>query len=749
MPTSKNENYTTTGIKPGSNQGQTMVVTPPAPLKAGKKGKKIDLEKPSKNLKDIVDVSPKMKQGVNEAKETHHVFTFGRMNPPTTGHEKLINKTHEIAKSKGAQAHVVASHSHDGKKNPLPQDKKMHYLSKINKSAKVVGSSKESPSFLHHAKKAHADGHSHLHMVAGSDRTKEYETTLKKYNGHPDHYNFKSITVHSAGHRDPDSHGTEGISGTKMRDHAKAGDHKSFKAGLPKSLHKHARQISGHIKEATEEFIDNDWDMLEEEINCLTDEQLLNIVNVDVEKEDMINERVMTLMQRRKAALKMRRLKFRIMRARKIKKKRMATLDMLTRRARRQARQFIRKRIAGKQGANYVDLSPSQKIAIDKRMQSKMPFINKLARRLLPKVKQAELVRLRAARKSKSESYTNLSFESFITEIRNDWETDSDTNEQFQEIGNQSTAQRDEAADPRVGQLKDKHTREVESQGKQHKIEKEKLTAQIARQKQAEIRREAKEVSEVVDVMVDALAALDKKAHTAGIELDTLFVEFIEGYNEPHGKQTPQQGGFAAVNRLIAEMSSAEKDKAEDIVKGMKKKASYFTKKYGKDAKTVMYATANKMAQEDMKQFRNEITEGGWEGWSRFNKKTGKDLEQDLSKARKAGKNKSRQFKKFGNVDDDSIGEQVNKAFEGMGAAYMPDAEMKKTAEREITSKAVMKQLNRNKNRDTMKGRVRTPNVRYVHDRQRDTDLTRSHRGKTVINPETKRKTKGNRKKKK
>jgi hypothetical protein len=196
-------------------------------------------------------------------------------------------------------------------------------------------------------------------------------------------------------------------------------------------------------------------------------------------------------------------------------------------------------------------------------------------------------------------------------------------------------------------------------------------------------------------------------------------------------------------------MSSAEKDEAEDIVKGMKKKASYFTKKYGKDAKTVMYATANKMAQEDMKQFRKEITEGGWKGWARFNKKQGKDLEQDLSKARKAGKNKAKQFKRFGNIDDDSIGEQVNKAFEGMGAAYMPDAEMKKTAEREITSKAVMKQLNRNNNRSTMKGKVRTPNVRYVHDRQRDTDLTRSHRGKTVINPETKRKTKGNRKKKK
>ena len=63
------------------------------------------------------------------------------------------------------------------------------------------------------------------------------------------------------------------------------------------------------------------------------------------------------------------------------------------------------------------------------------------------------------------------------------------------------------------------------------------------------------------------------------------------------------------------------RNKAEDIVKGMKKKASYFKKKYGNDAKSVMYATANKMAQEDMKEFRKEITEGGWKGWARFNKK--------------------------------------------------------------------------------------------------------------------------------
>ena len=88
------------------------------------------------------------------------------------------------------------------------------------------------------------------------------------------------------------------------------------------------------------------------------------------------------------------------------------------------------------------------------------------------------------------------------------------------------------------------------------------------------------------------------------------------------------------------------------------------------------------------------------------------------------------------------------KTNEGMGAAYMPDAKEKKTPAREITSKAVLKQLNRNRNRGAMKGKVRTPNVRYVHDRQRETDLTAAQRGKTVINPEEKKKGKGHRKKK-
>ena len=583
------DNQPIAGKNPGIDTGAPAQVTPPVPLKKPKKDE-LKLEKPAKGkkLNDVINIRPKI---VEEGKEKHAVMTFGRMNPPTTGHEKLIHKTHSVAQKVGAKAHIVLSHSHDKKNNPLPQRNKINYVKKIHNGVHVTGSSKQHPNFLSHAKKLHQAGHDHLHVVAGSDRVGEYKKVLNKYNGHKDHYNFKSITVHSAGQRDPDSEGTSGISGTKMRAHARAGDHKSFKAGLPKSLHAHHKQIMGHIKEALEEV---EWEEM------LTEEVMDQLVEETfTEEEVLINERVLTLLQRRKAALKMRRLRFRIARARKLKKKRMASTDMLVRRARRAARTFIRKRIAGKQGANYASLSPSQKIQIDKRVEKKAAFINKIAKRLLPKVKQAELKRLRAAR-SKKESI-NLDFSNYIAELSNGGQTSVNDrwNEKEDAVVDSSITEQ-EAADPRIKQLKDKQKNEKENTVKRHKIEHEKLKAQMARSKQAELRREAREVSEAVDVMVDALAALDKKAQQAKVDLDTLFIQFIEGYFNPHGQQTPQQGGFANVNKLLAEMSAAEKDKAEDIVKGMKKNLSSFKKRYGKDYKSVMYATANKMAQEQV-----------------------------------------------------------------------------------------------------------------------------------------------------
>lgn len=172
------------------------------------------------------------------------VMTYGRMNPPTTGHEKLIHAVHKEAKSQGASAHVVVSHSHDPKKNPIHPDHKTNYVKKVApKGVNVSASSKEQPTIMHHAKRLNDEGHDHLTVVVGSDRVKEMHGLLNKYNGKEGHYNYKSIKVKSAGHRDPDAEGTTGVSGTKMREHAHNNDKESFKKGLPTALHPHADEI--------------------------------------------------------------------------------------------------------------------------------------------------------------------------------------------------------------------------------------------------------------------------------------------------------------------------------------------------------------------------------------------------------------------------------------------------------------------------------------------------------------------------
>lgn len=186
-------------------------------------------------------------ESVKEKDDTHKpvVMTYGRMNPPTTGHLKLIDKVRSTAEKLKAPHVVVTSHSQDSKKNPLTADQKIHHIKKYSPGVNVTSSDKEHPSFLHQAAKLHQAGHDHLHMVVGSDRVKEIHDTLHKYNGTHEGalYNFKKITVHNAGQRDPDAEGTEGMSGTKMREHAKNNDVDSFKKGVPD-------HVSGHHAKA-------------------------------------------------------------------------------------------------------------------------------------------------------------------------------------------------------------------------------------------------------------------------------------------------------------------------------------------------------------------------------------------------------------------------------------------------------------------------------------------------------------------
>ena len=193
------------------------------------------------------------KKYINEAtgKDTA-VMAFGRFNPPTVGHEKLMQTVRNVADSHEAKGHVFASHSELKEKDPLPQKAKIGYLNQIAHGNEVHGSSSAEPTFLHAASKLHSQGHKHLIMVAGSDRVKEYQNKLDQYNDGKDYphgkFKFKSIKVVSSGERDPDAEGVEGMSGTKMRDLARNNKHKQFENGLPVALKDNAKEIGDHIR---------------------------------------------------------------------------------------------------------------------------------------------------------------------------------------------------------------------------------------------------------------------------------------------------------------------------------------------------------------------------------------------------------------------------------------------------------------------------------------------------------------------
>jgi len=173
-----------------------------------------------------------------EKKEVHAVMAFGRMNPITSGHEKLVNAVKKVAAKVGGSHIIALSHSQDPKKNPLTAAQKVKYAKGAFPGTNFVAASKDAPTFFEHAEKLYKQGVTNLHMIGGSDRVEEYNKLLHKYNGtHKGaRFNFKTIEVHSAGERDPDSEGVEGISASKMREAASKGDFNTFKKGAPSTM---------------------------------------------------------------------------------------------------------------------------------------------------------------------------------------------------------------------------------------------------------------------------------------------------------------------------------------------------------------------------------------------------------------------------------------------------------------------------------------------------------------------------------
>ena len=165
-------------------------------------------------------------------------FTFGRMNPPTTGHEKLMN---ELAKKSGKHSYrVYLSQSVDKKKNPLDYGTKIKTVRKFfPKHARQVMLDKKVKNVFDAVTEIYNDGYKNVSMIVGSDRVNEFTVLLKKYNGVKGRhglYNFKKINVISAGDRDPDADDVSGMSASKMREAASDGDFTKFSQGLPRNV---------------------------------------------------------------------------------------------------------------------------------------------------------------------------------------------------------------------------------------------------------------------------------------------------------------------------------------------------------------------------------------------------------------------------------------------------------------------------------------------------------------------------------
>ena len=188
-------------------------------------------------------------------------IAFGRFNPPTVGHQQLMDVAAQSAESDGGDYLIYPSRSQDKKKNPLDPDTKISYMRQMfpAHSERIVNDAANKTIF-DVLKKAHNDGYTNVRIVGGSDRVKEFEKLSNNYNGQL--YAFDAIEVVSAGERDPDAKGVEGMSASRMRLAAAEGDFRKFREGLPPEMkRKSAQELFDSVRASM--GINENWNLWE------------------------------------------------------------------------------------------------------------------------------------------------------------------------------------------------------------------------------------------------------------------------------------------------------------------------------------------------------------------------------------------------------------------------------------------------------------------------------------------------------
>jgi hypothetical protein len=196
-------------------------------------------------------------------------ITFGRFNPPTVGHEKLLAKVAQEAKSSGGEYRIYPSRSQDPKKNPLDPGSKIKYMRLAYPDhANAIVDSDDMRTIFDVLQALDNDGYSDVRIVVGGDRVSEFNSLATKYNG--DLYTFDEIKVVSAGGRDPDAEGVEGMSASKMRKAAVEGDFDTFDDGIPAGLSKKDRETlylllrqAMQVEESFDDFAEASYSLYE------------------------------------------------------------------------------------------------------------------------------------------------------------------------------------------------------------------------------------------------------------------------------------------------------------------------------------------------------------------------------------------------------------------------------------------------------------------------------------------------------
>jgi hypothetical protein len=165
------------------------------------------------------------------------VVVFGRFNPPTIGHEKLLKRAAKEAEKRGYELRIYPSRSQDAKKNPLTPQMKISYMRQMFPDyADSIVDDKGAKTIFNVLTGANEEGHTNMIIMVGQDRLGEFQGLSHKYNG--ELYNYDQLEVVSAGDRDPDSDDVTGMSASKLRLAAAEGDFVKFAKGVPDTLGK-------------------------------------------------------------------------------------------------------------------------------------------------------------------------------------------------------------------------------------------------------------------------------------------------------------------------------------------------------------------------------------------------------------------------------------------------------------------------------------------------------------------------------